>query len=445
MPSAEVVSIGTELLLGQVLDTNSQFLAIELAKLGIDSYFRSTVGDNKPRIRSVLRQALERSDILITTGGLGPTADDLTTECIGELLETPLFFDEVIFDQIKKLFASRNFPMPDSNRKQALRPLGSDILHNPRGSAPGLIWKLRQEPLAKIGIKDPERPRLILTFPGVPRELVAMWNEVAAPFLLKHFDAGILWSTELKHFGIGESALAEQYAHLLDLANPTVAPYAGHAECRLRVTAKAHSIEEAQALAKPVIEEIKKGSAYRCYGIDGETLESVVGKLLSQADLKLTVAESCTGGLVSQRLTEISGSSKYVALNVVTYSNQSKIDVLRVSAETLNVNGAVSAECAEEMARGALLLGYADIGLSVTGIAGPDGGIEDKPVGTIFLGLAAKDFYAGKILRLGKASTRSEIRFRTSQEALNMVRLFLLDRTIIAPKPWSTNQKSVVS
>lgn len=433
MPSAEVVSIGTELLLGQVLDTNSQFLAVELAKLGIESFFRSTVGDNKPRVVSTLRQALDRSDILITTGGLGPTADDLTTECIGEALDTELFFDEAIFEQIKKLFASRNFPMPDSNRKQALRPLTSDILHNPVGSAPGMIWKVGEETLRKSGIKNPERPRLILTFPGVPRELTAMWQEVAAPFLQKHFDAGILWSTELKHYGIGESALAEQYAHLLDLANPTVAPYAGRAECRLRVTAKAATIEEAKRLAAPVIDEIKAGSSYRCYGEDSETLESVVGKLLLQKNLKLTVAESCTGGLVSQRLTEIPGSSQYIALNVVTYSNQAKVDLLRVSEETLNKFGAVSPECAAEMAQGALKLGHGDIGLSVTGIAGPDGGTADKPVGTVFLGLAARDFYAGKPLKLGSASTRAEIRFRTSQEALNMVRLYLLDKSLLAP------------
>ncbi len=441
MPSAEVVSIGTELLLGQVLDSNSQFLAIELAKLGIDSFFRSTVGDNKPRIRSVLRQALERSDILITTGGLGPTADDLTTECIAELLETELFFDEAVFDNIKKLFASRNFPMPDSNRKQALRPLGADILHNPRGSAPGIIWKLGREALAKIGLKDPERPRLILTFPGVPRELHAMWEEVAAPFLLQHFDSGVLWSMELKHFGIGESALAEQYAHLLDLANPTVAPYAGHAECRLRVTSKAQTLDEAKALAAPVIEEIKQGSGYRCYGADGETLESVVGKLLKQNNFKLTVAESCTGGLVSQRLTDVAGSSQYIALNVVTYSNQAKMDLLGVQEETLNMHGAVSEECAEEMAKGALKLGHANIGLSITGIAGPDGGTDEKPVGTVFIGLAAEDFYAGRALRLGKASIRSEIRFRTSQEALNMVRLFLLDKNILERKSLSATGK----
>jgi nicotinamide-nucleotide amidase len=264
-----------------------------------------------------------------------------------------------------------------------------------------------------------------------------MWIEVAVPFLQSYFAAGVLWSTELKHYGIGESALAEQYAHLLDLPNPTVAPYAGHAECRLRVTAKASTIEEARALAAPVIEEIKEGSAHRCYGEDADTLESVVGRLLKQANLKLSIAESCTGGLVSQRLTDIPGSSAYIGLNVVTYSNQAKNDILHVSEQTLATAGAVSEKCAEEMAKGVLALGHADLALSVTGIAGPDGGTDEKPVGTVFLGLAANDFYAGKSLKLGKVSGRTEVRFRTSQEALNMVRLFLIDKSLIVAKSLS--------
>jgi nicotinamide-nucleotide amidase len=436
-PIAEAVSIGTELLLGQVLDTNSQFLAVELAKLGIESFFRATVGDNKERINSVLWQALDRSDIVITTGGLGPTADDLTTECIAELFEVPLIFDEALFEHIRHLFASRNFAMPESNRKQALRPEGADILPNPAGTAPGLVWVVQGEMLKRLKIRNPENARVILTFPGVPRELEAMWRQTAAPFLQARYGSGVLWSMELKHYGIGESALAELFAHLLEKSNPTVAPYAGHAECRLRVTAKAPSIEEAQALAQPVVDEIKKTSGYRCYGEDDETLESVVGKLLIERGLKLSVAESCTGGLVSQRLTDVPGSSQYIGLNAVTYSNQAKIELLKVSEATLATNGAVSAECAEEMAKGALALGYADIGLSITGIAGPDGGSDDKPVGTVFLGLASNEFYIGKKLRLGAASTRLEIRYRTSQEALNMVRLFLLDKSLLVKSPAS--------
>jgi nicotinamide-nucleotide amidase len=427
MPNAEVLSVGTELLLGQVLDTNSQFVAVELAKLGIDCYFRSTVGDNKQRVQDAIRIALDRADVLITTGGLGPTADDLTTECLAEFFQSELIFDEEVFAYISALFRERNFPMPESNRKQALRPLGADILPNPAGTAPGLIWRLGQETLAQASIKEPERERIILTFPGVPRELKAMWRQTAAPFLLKTYSPGVLWSIELKHYGIGESALAEQYAQLLEQANPTVAPYAGHGECRLRVTAKAKDVAEAKKIAEPVIEVIRKGSGHKCYGADDETLESVVGQLLSERGLKLSVAESCTGGLVSQRLTDIAGSSKYIGLNVVTYSNQAKSQFLGVKETTLATCGAVSAECAEEMARGILSLGHADIGLSVTGVAGPDGGTPEKPVGLVYLGLAARDFYAAHTLRLGAKSSRSEIRFRTANEALNMVRLFLLD------------------
>jgi nicotinamide-nucleotide amidase len=428
MPNAEVLSVGTELLLGQVLDTNSQFVAVELAKLGIDCYFRSTVGDNKQRVKDAIRIALNRADVLITTGGLGPTADDLTTECLAEFFQSELVFDEEVFAYISALFRERNYPMPESNRKQALRPSGADKLPNPAGTAPGLIWRLGKETLAQAGIEEPERERIILTFPGVPRELKAMWRETAAPFLQSQYSPGVLWSIELKHYGIGESALAEQYGHLLEQANPTVAPYAGHGECRLRVTAKANDVAAARKIAEPVIEEIRTGSRHRCYGVDDDTLESVIGKLLTERELKLSVAESCTGGLVSQRLTDIPGSSKYIGLNVVTYSNQAKSQFLGVKDTTLASHGAVSAECAEEMAKGVLRLGQADIGLSVTGVAGPDGGTEEKPVGLVYLGLACKDFYAGQTLRLGVKSSRSEIRFRTANEALNMVRLFLLDR-----------------
>jgi nicotinamide-nucleotide amidase len=426
MPNAEVLSVGTELLLGQVLDTNSQFVAVELAKLGIDCYFRSTVGDNKQRLKDAIRIALNRADVLITTGGLGPTADDLTTECLAEFFQSELVFDQEVFDYISALFRERNYPMPESNRKQALRPVGADKLPNPAGTAPGLIWRLGKEVLARVGIEEPEKERIVLTFPGVPRELKAMWRETAAPFLQRIYTPGVLWSIELKHYGIGESALAEQYAHLLERANPTVAPYAGHGECRLRVTAKANDVAEAKKIAEPVIEEIRQGSGHKCYGADDDTLESVIGKLLSERELKLSVAESCTGGLVSQRLTDIPGSSNYIGLNVVTYSNQAKSQILGVNESTLATHGAVSAECAEEMAKGVLRLGQADIGLSVTGIAGPDGGTPEKPVGLVYLGLAFEDSYTARTLHLGAKSSRSEIRFRTANEALNMVRLFLL-------------------
>jgi nicotinamide-nucleotide amidase len=423
------LSIGTELLLGQVLDTNSQFLAQELAQLGINCFFRSTVGDNKERIKQALEQALKRSDVVITTGGLGPTPDDLTTECIAELFGVDMDMDEAVVERIREFFKARGLEMPPSNAKQGLRPRGAEKLHNPAGTAPGIIWDVPRAQLKKIGV-DADNC-LILTFPGVPSELKRMWTETAQGLLRARFGAQLFWSCELKHYGIGESALAEKYRHLLDLENPTVAPYAGTGECRLRVTAKARTEAEARALAAPVIAEIRRDSAHLCYGEDDQTLESVVGSILAERQLKISLAESCTGGLVSKRLTDVAGSSKYIELNLVTYADEAKEKMLGVKASTLAQNGAVSAECAQEMAQGVRALMPCDIGVSVTGIAGPDGGTEAKPVGLVYLGLAASDFYFGRKLRIPSALTRSEIRYRTASEALNMVRLYLLDPNIL--------------
>jgi nicotinamide-nucleotide amidase len=421
---AEILSIGTELLLGQILDTNAQFIGSELAKLGIDSFFRTTVGDNVERIKEAFATALKRADLVIATGGLGPTADDLTHESVAELLGTEMEFDEEVFDRIQKIFARFKYKMPESNRKQAFRPRGARILANPVGTAPGIIWEIDKQTCARIGV---EQPRTVLTFPGVPREMQAMWRETAVPFLAKSYSDGVTWSRELKHYGIGESALAEKFAHLLKLSNPTVAPYAGRWECRLRVTAKAPSVEAATALAQPVIDEILRGSGNLCYGFDDDTLESVVGALLTKSGKTLAVAESCTGGLVSERLTDIPGSSNYIKLNVVSYANEAKQQLLGVEEEVLNGHGAVSAECAEQMAKGIKELAKADLGLSITGIAGPTGGTPEKPVGLVYIGLAIPGSYLGKELGLPSRLSRSDIRLRSANEALNMVRLHLIE------------------
>lgn len=425
---AEVLCIGTELLLGDVLDTNSQYLAQQLALLGLDCFYQVTVGDNPERIIACMRQALSRADILITTGGLGPTADDLTTQCVADAFGGELEMDQEVLAYITGLFTARGFPMPESNRKQALRPRGADILPNPVGSAPGMIWRLSPENLAFAGLTDSGTVKSVLTFPGVPSEMKGMWAETARGYLEKNCAGGTIWSKELKHYGVGESALAEMNSHLLELANPTVAPYAGHWECRLRVAAKAPTREEAEALAQPVIDEIKNRSGVRCYGEDGDTLESVVGRLLTEKGLTLATAESCTGGLVSQRLTDVPGSSNYIVLNAVTYANEAKVSLLGVSPEIIERFGAVSPECARAMAEGMRRLAGADIALSVTGVAGPGGGTDEKPVGTVYVGLsAANDFYFGRLLKLGSRLSRSEIRWRTANDALNMVRLYLLD------------------
>jgi nicotinamide-nucleotide amidase len=416
MATAETLSIGTELLLGDVLDTNSQFLSIELAQLGINCFFRSVVGDNKERIHSILRTALNRADIIITTGGLGPTPDDLTTESIAEFFGAKMVMDEKVLKRIEEFFRIRNFKMPQSNSKQALLPEGADWLPNPRGTAPGIIWRVSEAVLQAADIVDPSRTRTIMTFPGVPSELKSMWADTARPYLQANFVEGTLWSCELKHYGIGESALAEQYAHLLKNSNPSVAPYAGMGECRLRVAAKAATIDE-----------IKRGSGYLCYGVDKETLESVVGKLLTERQWTLSAAESCTGGFVSKRLTDVPGSSAYTTLNLVTYSNEAKQKVLQVPESIIKAHGAVSAECARSMAIGVRKFSGADLGVSVTGIAGPDGGSAEKPVGLVYFGLAADGFCTSKEIRFASKLSREEVRYRSASEALNMVRMFLLN------------------
>ncbi len=430
MATAEILSIGTELLLGQVLDTNSQFLAEELAKLGINCYYRTTVGDNPERIKEALRIAFNRANLVITTGGLGPTADDLTTECIAEFFAVPLVLDESVYEQIKSLFAAMHYKMPESNRKQALRPEGASILPNPAGTAPGIIWQIADSTCSLVGLTAIDAPRVILTFPGVPRELKAMWSQTAVSFLSKTYGAGMFWSRELKHYGIGESALAEKYTHLLAKSNPTVAPYAGNWECRLRVTAKAETEATAKALAQPVIDEILQNSGPLCYGFDGDTLESVVGDLLIKTNQTLSVAESCTGGLLSERLTDRPGSSAYITLNLVTYSNAFKLKMLGVSETVLAEHGAVSADCAEQMAIGMRALAGSDLALSVTGIAGPDGGTPEKPVGLVYVGLARENGCEVKKLSYPSRLSRKDIRLRASHEALNLVRLRLLDQKI---------------
>ncbi|MBY0357997.1 MAG: competence/damage-inducible protein A [Candidatus Obscuribacterales bacterium] len=431
MARAELLSIGTELLLGQILNTNAQFLSAELAGLGIDCIFQTTVGDNTERIIDCLRQGLNRAQIVITTGGLGPTADDLTHECIAELFGVEMEFDQTTLDKISSIFQRRSLVMSETNRKQALRPFGSQILPNVFGTAPGIIWKLERELLERASIANPDLTRYIITFPGVPSEMRSMWQETAKPFLAQIFGGSILWSQDLKHFGISESALAEKYASLLDGANPTVAPLAGAGECRLRVSVKAENVDSAQKLAAPICQQIKKESGHLFYGIDNETLESAVGHLLTEQGKSVATAESCTGGLVSKRLTDIAGSSKYIALNVVTYSDQSKEQILKVKASTLAKHGAVSLECAREMALGLRELTGADIAVSLTGIAGPGGGSEDKPVGLVYIALAAADYLIVSKRAYHPKFGRDELRQRSANEALNMIRLYLLDPSIL--------------
>lgn len=412
--SAEIICVGTELLLGDIVNSNAQYLAQQLAQLGIPHHFQTVVGDNKDRIKQVIDIAIKRASILIFTGGLGPTPDDLTCETIAEFFHTPLIEHPEIIEDIRAKFAVRGRVMSPSNRKQALIPQGAQILPNPTGTAPGMIWS--------------PRPHLhILTFPGVPSEMHRMWTDTAIPYLCSQgWGTEIIYSRSLRFWGIGESALAEKVSSFFDLTNPTVAPYAGKGEVRLRISAKAKTVADAQALILPVEEEIKQIAGLDFYGVDDDTLATVVGEMLKQRQQTLSVAESCTGGGLGQMLTEISGSSEYFWGGIISYANSVKIQQLGVNPDDIHHYGAVSAEVAKAMAIGVKQRLGTSWGLSITGIAGPTGGTDSKPVGLVYIGLAAPD---GSILsqehRFGSNRDRNFIRFLSASAALDLLRRYL--------------------
>lgn len=409
--SAEVICIGTELLLGDILNTNCQYLAQELANLGIPHYYQTVVGDNVSRIHQVLETAIQRSTILICTGGLGPTPDDLTTETLASFFNIPLWEDPTIIADIQSKFASVGREMTPSNRKQALLPQGAVSLPNPTGTAPGIIWQ-------------PQAGVTIMTFPGVPSEMRRMWQDTAIPFLKSQgWGKDIIYSEMLRFRGIGESALAEKVAHLFDSDNPTVAPYAGKGEVRLRVSAKAPSKAEAVAMIEPVATEIKNIAGLDYFGSDEETLASVVGKLLNDGQQTLSVAESCTGGGLGAMLTEIPGSSSYFLGGIIAYANQVKEQLLNVNPQDLLEYGAVSGVVAEQMALGVKQRLKTDWGISITGIAGPGGDTTTKPVGLVYIGLAnATNQTSSKELRFGQQRGRELIRYLSSCSALDLLR-----------------------
>ncbi len=407
---AEIICIGTELLLGQIVNTNARFFAKELHELGIDSYYQSTVGDNEKRIHEALKIAFSRSDIVITSGGLGPTADDITHESISSYFNKKLVLDKNILNEIKNKFSSVGYKkMPDMNKKQAYKPRDAKWIPNKTGTAPGILLKLPNS-------------KYILTFPGVPGELYSMWNAIAKPFLKKISGNHHIFSKTLKFTGIGESALAEKIESMFNLKDPTVAPYASLGEVLIRVTSKSKNLNDAKANVNETCKKIlaKTGDYY--FGLDDETLESIVVKILTSKKLKIAIAESCTGGFLSKRLTDIPGSSAFIDLNLVTYSNDAKNKLLKVPNEKLKKYGAVSPEVAISMASGIKNLAKSDIGFSITGIAGPSGGSKEKPIGLVYFALA----YKGKVKVENKIFSsrysRLEIRWLATQFALNWLR-----------------------
>ncbi len=399
---AEIIAVGTEILVGDIVNTNAQFLSERLFALGIDMYYQTVVGDNPDRLKEACRLAFSRADLVIFSGGLGPTDDDLTKETVAEYFDVPLLFHKEIVDEIKQYLNGR---YPLSNEKQAYIPEGAIILHNDHGTAPGVI-------LEKDG-------KIAVLLPGPPREIVPMFIDKVEPYLKEKSDF-VMESKVLRLFGIGEAKVGETVSDLMDGSNPTVAPYAKDSEVILRISAKAESTASAEKLIADAQREIEARLGDYVYGYDDETLAKTTVSLLIDKKLTVACAESCTAGRLTAALGDIPGVSSVLSESVVTYSNEAKIKYLGVSAETLAKHGAVSAETAEEMARGIQKAAGSDIGISVTGIAGPDGGTKEKPVGLVYVGVCYQDEVT--VLKLQLHGNRDRVRHSAVMHGLNLIR-----------------------
>ena len=412
MSVCEILSVGTEILLGDILNTNSRYLSVELAKQGISVLRHTTVGDNPERLAAAVKTALERSDIVIATGGLGPTQDDITREVCCEVMGFELILDREIAEGIRRYFESKGLEMPESNLRQAYVPVGGTVFENLNGTAPGM------------GLK--KNGKCVVILPGPPYEMAPMYQRCVVPFLAEYSEGAIVSHT-VRTMGIGESAMAEICADLLEKENPTVAPYAKKGEALLRVTAKAQSREEAEELCIPVIEEIKKRLGGCVYGIDSESIEQRVVELLKEKNMTVATAESCTAGYISKRITDIAGASSVFGYGAVTYSNEIKHKVLGVREETLAQFGAVSEQTAREMAAGIRRVSGADIGISVTGIAGPGSDGTDKPVGLCYIALDTEDKQICEKIETGR-NDREYNRYVTGSRALNLARIYMEEK-----------------
>jgi nicotinamide-nucleotide amidase len=413
----ELIAVGTEILLGNIVNTNSAYLSEKCAELGLEVYFQTVVGDNRERMKLVIDTAIRRSDIVILTGGLGPTEDDLTKEVTAEVLGLPLYEDagsrariQSYLELYKGNDAARR--ITDNNYKQALVPEGAIILDNNNGTAPGLIIK-----------KD---GRHVILLPGPPRELQPMFEESVYPYL-RTLQPEIIYSQMVKICGIGESQVAEDIRDLIEnQTNPTIAPYAKTGEVHLRVTAKGESEKDCKKCIKPIVRELKSRFGKYIFATDEDkTLEEAVVDMLKDQNLSLALAESCTGGEVAARIVNVPGASEVFGHGYVTYSNKAKRKMLGVKKATLKIEGAVSEKCAKEMARGAAFAAKADISLSVTGLAGPGGGTEKTPVGTVFMGCC----YNGHTIvrEYHFSGNRTRIREQATAHALALLRECMLE------------------
>lgn len=405
--TAEIVSVGTELLMGQIADTNAQMLGRMLPELGITHQCRQTVGDNLGRLTEALTLALRRSDIVFTIGGLGPTEDDLTRDGIAAALGVELVHDPEIEAGIRKIFEDRRLSWTDSQRRQAMRPECAEVLDNPNGTAPGLFCR--------------HEGKIVVAMPGPKGEfgpMVALVREK-----LGQGDT-VIHSRILRVAGLGESSIEDRIRAELGSSNPSVAPYAKPGEVHLRLTARAASTEEADAMLDPLEARIRGKLGDSVFGVDDQTLESVVLAMLRQTGQTLAVAESCTGGGLGARITSVEGASDVFAGGVISYSNHAKAVLLDVPFDVLEGPGAVSEACARAMAAGARAALGTDWAVSITGIAGPGGGSDAKPVGTVWIGIEGPDH--GKAHGFKFRGTREDIRGRSTQMALTLLRRALL-------------------
>lgn len=409
---AEILAVGTELLLGNIVNTNAQFLSQRLADLGIDVYRHTVVGDNPDRLKKAYKEAFERADLVITTGGLGPTKDDLTKEIAFEYFNKKAVLDKESLDKIQKYFKKLNRDMVDSNKKQAYFPEDVTILPNDVGTAPGCAID--------------EKGKILILLPGPPREMKPMFENHAIPFLSKYSD-DVLTSKILRVMGIGESKAEEMIKDIIDSqSNPTIAPYAKEGEMIFRITAKANSEEEGYKLIEPVEKEVRNRLGISVYAEGETTLENVVGEMLVEKNLTISTVESCTGGLLSGTIINYPGISKVFLEGAITYSNEAKMKRLGVLEKTLEEHGAVSRETAEEMAKGMAERAGTNIALSTTGIAGPGGGTKEKPVGLVYVGLYINGEVKSKEFHL--VGSREKIRYNTVIRAIEWLRRELIKK-----------------
>lgn len=403
---AEIIAVGTELLMGQIANTNAQYLSRRLNDLGVSVYYHSVVGDNPKRLETSLRIALDRADVIITTGGLGPTQDDITKETIASALGLKLVLHEDTFNNIRCFFERQNRKMQKNNEKQAYLPENGILIPNNNGTAPGCIIETDG--------------RIIVMLPGPPKEMIPMFEETVVPYFSQK-TGQVIFSRLMKVFGIGESEMEMRIADIVESqTNPTIAPYVGDGEIVVRVTARCQDKAEAERMIMPVIDSIRSRLEDFVYACDGESMEEVVVELLRQKGVSLSVAESCTGGMLGSRIVNVPGASEVFERGYITYSNKAKIEELGVSGDTLRKYGAVSSQTAVEMVRGLVSKTGTRAGIAITGIAGPGGGSGGKPVGLVFIALYLDGNIECKEFNL--VGDRYRIRNVACLNALNMLR-----------------------